>query len=331
MLAHSLQHDPRRVGRDRARAWKLERFRRAFEHDLPAAFSGARSEVQHAVGGQHDLGIVLDHDQRVAGAAQAPHDADHAVHVTRVQPDRRFVKHEQRVDQRGAQRGGQIDPLHLSARQRAALPIQREVTEADFAQKAQPRLNLLQQQLDRLIERRAVVHPLEEFPQPVEWQQRQLLDRVSFEPPQQRVRLQAAAAAGLARRIAAVARQQHPDVHLVRLGLEPFEIAAHAIPLGLPTPAPGRIAVDDPSLLALGQRAPGDVQRDVEAGREFFLVALALLEALGLPRLDRAGAQALARVRYHQAQVDADHATEAAAGRAGAQRRVERERARRRI
>jgi hypothetical protein len=38
-----------------------------------------------------------------------------AVHVARVQADAGLVQHEQGVDQRGAQRGGQVDALHLAA------------------------------------------------------------------------------------------------------------------------------------------------------------------------------------------------------------------------
>src|SRR4029077_10753860 len=48
----------------------------AEEDDLPAAFAGAGTEVEDAVGLQHDLRIMLDHHQRVAGIAQAFHHAD---------------------------------------------------------------------------------------------------------------------------------------------------------------------------------------------------------------------------------------------------------------
>jgi hypothetical protein len=37
----------------------------------PPRVAGAGADVEHAVGGQHDLRVVLDHDQRVAGVAQA--------------------------------------------------------------------------------------------------------------------------------------------------------------------------------------------------------------------------------------------------------------------
>jgi hypothetical protein len=73
------------------------------------------SEVDQAVAGEHNGRVVFDDDQRVAGVAQALHRLDDAAHVARVQPDARLVEHEQRVDQRGAERGRQVDALHLAA------------------------------------------------------------------------------------------------------------------------------------------------------------------------------------------------------------------------
>jgi hypothetical protein len=43
------------------------------------------------------------------------HDPDDAAHVARVQADAGLVEHEQGVHQRGAERGGQVDALHLAA------------------------------------------------------------------------------------------------------------------------------------------------------------------------------------------------------------------------
>ena len=91
--------------------------RGAVEHDLPAALAGPGPHVDDAVGRQHHRRVVLDHHQRVAGVAQPLHGLGDAVHVARVQADAGLVEHEQRVHQRGAQRRGQVDALHLAARQ----------------------------------------------------------------------------------------------------------------------------------------------------------------------------------------------------------------------
>ena len=73
-------------------------------------------------------------------------------HVARVQADRRLVEHEHRVDQRGAERGGEVDALHLAARQGAALAVERQVAEADVAQVLRGRVRIsLEDQLLRLV------------------------------------------------------------------------------------------------------------------------------------------------------------------------------------
>src|SRR5688572_13680438 len=61
------------------------------------------------------------------------HDLGHALHVARMQADGRLVQHEQRVDQRSAERGSQIDALDFAARERARLAVERQVTQAHFA------------------------------------------------------------------------------------------------------------------------------------------------------------------------------------------------------
>ena len=88
---------------------------------------------------------MFHHHQRVAGIAQPVHGLRDAVHVARVQANRRLVEHKQRVDQRGAERGGQVDALHLATRQGAALPVQREVANAHVAQVFDARANFFKQ------------------------------------------------------------------------------------------------------------------------------------------------------------------------------------------
>jgi hypothetical protein len=137
----------------RQRLRRAQRSRRAEEHDLAAALAGAGAHVEDAVGLEHDLRVVLDHHQRVAGVAQAAHDADDAAHVARVQADGGLVEHEQRVDQRGAERRGEVDALHLAAGERARLAVEREVAEADLAQVREPRADLGEQQVGGLVQR----------------------------------------------------------------------------------------------------------------------------------------------------------------------------------
>ena len=319
--------------------------RRAVEDDLAAAFAGARSHVDQPVGGQHHRRVVLDDDQRIAGIAQPVDRLDDAVHVARVQADARFVEHEHRIDQRGAERSRQVDPLHLAAAQRAALPVERQVAEADIAQVAQPGADLVGQQLQRAVrghgaaasasarrvgsarcacgeavnrrskyERKRcdrhqhqVVHGqagqrLELLAGPSDAGRHRALRRrqhrigigLAADAPQQRLGLQPRALAGRAGGIAAVLRQQHPDVHLVRLRFEIFEEALDAIPLLVPVAGPVRRAVDHPVLLRRRQLLPRRIARNAGIAGIFQQVVLALLPGRRLHRLDRAGAQGLA-------------------------------------
>ena len=152
------------------------------------------------------------------------------------------------------------------------------------------------------------------------------------EAPEQAVELQARAAAGLARRVAAVLGQQHADVHLVGLALQVLEEALDPVPLLVPLafPVAGR-AVDHPVLLRRGELGPGRVARDAGRLGVPHQVVLALLPGRRLHRLDGAGAQRELVVRDDQAVVDADHAPEAAADLARPDRRVEREHRRNRV
>ena len=70
--------------------------------------------------------------------------------------------------------------------------------------------------------------------------------------------------------------------------------------------------------MRLRQVLPGDVECHATQLGVADHVGLALLEALGLPGLDRAAAQASRGVRDDQTEVDTDDPAEAAAGLAGA-------------
>ncbi|MBV6474547.1 MAG: hypothetical protein MOGDAGHF_00007 [Rhodocyclaceae bacterium] len=310
--------------------------RSAEEHHLAAALAGARAHVEQAVGFKHDLRVVLDHHQRIAGVAQAAHDADDAAHVARVQADGRLVEHEQGVHQRSAERRGEVDALHLAAGEGARLAVERQVAEADLAEIIQARADLAEQQVGGLVQRGGQGERGEEVAATVDRQQHQVVKGEAFlaQLPQQRLRLQARAAAGRAGRVGAVARQQHADVHLVGLGFQPGEEMLHAVPVARPGALQAdvlRVALQHPAPVFGRQVAPGDVGRHAALLREAQQVVLALAVGLGLPGLHRAAGQRLRFIRHHQAVVDADDAAEAAAALAGAERGVEGEAARRRF
>ena len=192
VLARALQHEPgcvrRHVQRTRGvdaeaaaeiapgeRGGLPQFVGRAVEDDLAAAFARPRPHVDHTVGREHDLRIVLDDDQRVAGVAQPVHHLHHAVHVARMQPDRRFVEHEQRVHERRAERGREVDALHFAAREGAALPVEGQVAQADIDEEGEPRTLFVEQHFSGFVERRRQGHAVEEAFHAFDRQQHQVV------------------------------------------------------------------------------------------------------------------------------------------------------------
>ena len=333
--------------------------RRTEEHHLAASLARPRPQLEDPVRGPHDLGVVLDHHQRVAGVTQAPQDADDPPHVPRVQPDAGLVQDEERVDEGGAERGRQVDPLHLATRERARLAIQREVTDPDLHQVGESGTDLAQQQVGRLVEggrqvqavEKGAGHPQREAREVVQGQARQgaqhgvrddhpgraetgappegpvsVLPRT--EAPEKRLGLEAGPAAGRADRVAAVLREQHPHVHLVGLALEPGEEAPDAVPDPV---FPLALALQHPAALLGGEVPPGHVGAHPPAAGEAHQVVLALPVALGLPGAHRPAGERAGRVGDDQFRVDAEGAPEAPAGLAGPEGRVEGEEARHRV
>ena len=369
VLACPFQDETRRVRRHQAFETQAHRFARpqvsasegvgvagsggaAVEHDLAAAFTWPGAHVDEAVGGEHHGGVVLHHHQGVAGVAQALHGLHDAIHVTRMQADAGFIQHKQRVHERGAQRRGEVDALHLPAGERAALPIQRQITQAHVTQVIQPGADLGQQQFERLIGGTAGGRcgvggdQVEELAQARQRQQHQIVDgeagqrfklgaaprhalrqetlgrgqhgvgiRFGAQAPEQGVGLEACAAAVTARGVAAVLGEQHADVHLVGLALQVSEEAANAVPLLVPLAFfPIRLAFDHPGTLLGRELVPRRVTRDAGGAGVFQQIVLALFPGGGLNRFDGAVAQRLALIWDHQPPIDANHPAKTPAG-----------------
>ena len=83
----------------------------------PAA-AGLGTDFDHMVGGTDHRFVVLDHDDGVAGVGQRADDRDETIDVSRVEADAGLIKDEQRIDQRGAEAGGEIDALDFATGER---------------------------------------------------------------------------------------------------------------------------------------------------------------------------------------------------------------------
>ena len=112
--------------------------------DLAAVDAGARADVDHVIGRQDRILVVLDHDDAVAEAAQPAQRVEQPLVVALVQADRGLVEHVEHAGQPRADLRGQPDALALAARQRAGAARQGEVVEPDVEQEAQPVADLLQ-------------------------------------------------------------------------------------------------------------------------------------------------------------------------------------------
>ena len=69
------------------------------------------------------------YDQRISLIAEAVHDADEAVDVSRVQADGGLVEDEESAGQGGAEAGGEVDALDLAAGKGAGLAVEGKVAQ----------------------------------------------------------------------------------------------------------------------------------------------------------------------------------------------------------
>ncbi len=97
-----------------------------------AVFAGAGADVEEVVGGPHDGFLVFDDDEGVALVAEAVHDADQGVDVTRMKADGGFVEDEEGVGGGRTETGGEVDAFDLAAGQGARGAVEGEVAEADL-------------------------------------------------------------------------------------------------------------------------------------------------------------------------------------------------------
>ena len=131
----------------------------ALRDDLAAVDAGARADIDHVIGLQDRVLVVLDHDHRVAEVAQALERAEQPLVVALVQADRGLVQHVEHAGEAGADLRGQPDALALAARERAGAAGQRQVFEADIHQEAQPVADLLEDADRDLVLLRASASP----------------------------------------------------------------------------------------------------------------------------------------------------------------------------
>ena len=117
---------------------------RALGDDVAAVDAGAGADVDHVVGGEDRILVVLDHEHGVADVAQVLERLQQARVVALVQADGGLVQHVEHAGEARADLRGQPDALALAARQRAGRARQRQIVEPDVDQELQPLADLLE-------------------------------------------------------------------------------------------------------------------------------------------------------------------------------------------
>ena len=332
---------PRQVGAGQRVTARQQVVDGAGDHDLTAVLTGAGTDVDDPVGAADGVLVVLDDDEGVAEVAQAGERLDQPAVVALVQPDRRLVEDVEDADEAGSDLGGQPDPLRLAAGEGAGRPLQREVVEPDVEQEAEAGVDLLDDPLGDLPFAVGELHGPEEVVGLADRQPADVGDRAATDQDRQGLRLEPGALAGRARDLAHVALVAVaapvrlglgvPALHEGDRPLEPGVVAAQPAVAVLVLDVHLVVeAVQDGLAGALRQLAPGRVHAEAHVLGQGLQQPLEVLARRGAggPRRDGAVAERLLVVGHDQLWVDLEPGAEAGALRAGAERRVERERPR---
>ncbi len=307
---------------------------------MPAVDAGAGADVDHVVGREDRVLVVLHHDHRVADVAQVLERLEQPGVVALMQADGGLVQHVEHAGEPRADLRGQPDALALAARQRAGRARQRQIVEADVDQELQPLADLLEDADGDLV--LLFGELLRQLGEPrvggADRHIRHLADVQGVDLHGQRLRLEPVAAAGVARMRHLVARQLLLDPVALGLAEAALDVVDHALErLGVFVLADAVLvdelhlllagAVEDGLLHLLGQLLPRRRHRHLEVlGQRLqrLLVVGRGAARLG-PGIDRALLEAQRRVRHDQVGLEAQLGAEPVALGAGAGRRVERE------
>jgi hypothetical protein len=288
-----------------------------FIEERAAPLARARPQLHDPVGRRDHVGIVFDHEERVSPRAETMENADQAVRVARMEPDRRLVEHVERVAQAPAERVGQLDPLRFTARERLRRPVERKVVEARLAEVLEPAAQLRHDRRRHLLPDWIEVEPRHELAQLPDGHRGEIGDVLPARVDLQSLRLQPEAAARPADHLLLVPLHEEPVARLVRLLLQPVQEREDA--------AEAALAIEKQVLVLLLQRAPRAVERNSVLLRH----GAHLRHEVGAPgvgpRIERPLEEGLPRVGDDALQREGEDVSESAALGAGAVGTVERE------
>ena len=112
--------------------------------DAAAVDAGAKADIDHVIGGENRVLVVLHHDHGVAEVTEPLQRFQKPRVVALMQPDRRLVEHVEHAGQAGADLRSKPDALAFAAGQGARRAGERQIIEADIDQEFQPGADLLE-------------------------------------------------------------------------------------------------------------------------------------------------------------------------------------------
>ncbi len=321
---------------------------RALKNHVAAVFARPQTQIDHVVGRANRFLVVLDDDDGVAEIAQPGQRRQECAIVALMKTDGRLVEDVEHASEIRANLGGQANALSLAARQRRCAPAERQIPDTDVVEKMQAVANLTKNPARD--QRFAIAQLLlvEDADRFGNGQIDVLGNRPPLDAHGAALRLQpfpAAGRAGTQRAIRFEVFLLDPRSLFVpspEIGNKPLEPGAKrilrrltlrllALRIGFRSSSGAWRAKQQDVAQLFGQ--PAERQREVdpegpaERGQRF---ANQLLVALG-PGSDGAFLQRQRLIRHQPRRIEVVYRAQALALRAGAVRRVERERARRHL
>ena len=117
---------------------------RALPDQFAAVLAGAGAQVDHIVGSQHNVFIMLYHQDGISNVTKLAQGFNQLLVVALMQADTGFIQDVGDAGQLGADLGGEADALRLAAGKRPGRAIEAQVVEPNMQQEAQPQTDLLE-------------------------------------------------------------------------------------------------------------------------------------------------------------------------------------------
>ena len=310
---------------------------------MPAVLAGAGPHIDHVIGGENRVRVVLDYDDAVAEIPQVLQRREQPVVIALMQTDRRLVEDVHHAGEARADLRRKPDALRLAARERLRRTVQRQVIEPDIVQELQPADDLLDDLVGDRLPLSLELQPTKELAGPLQRPAADLEDRALVTHRSDldvtRLALEARALALRTRLRVQVLGQLLADHDRVGLAIAPLEIGNDAFESVLANnglAAIGEIlkrnlllfaAVKDHLLDAIGELVERLFQLEsVVLGETLQHLKIELVTAVPAP--DRPGRKRQLRKCDDTLGVEETDRAEAVAARASPHRIVEREQAR---